>query len=333
MKSLDDMYTSTHGSTHETFADLIFCALIVLVLFIMALAIEVSQRVRAELNEIEPIEVVQEEELVTMTKEEVEALSQKLQAQQELLEELQQQLHERDNELAQQEQKVADQMAAISGEQRFTGAREPAAIHLAYDYKEDRYYFVPSKDVDHADRRKSGETAWEYMNRKARELTAVAALAKTQRGFTQNETQAIFTAFSKYRQIIPTADDYEVKISKLNVYYHITLCSYIAGDEDTSALERSLIELKIHQAASVAGPDSESMYPKCMLEVLPGEKRLRLNGIEMSTRDMKTVLLSLAGRGAMLDLEGFTGKAPEWLKEELLTPTGYISKIPKLPGQ
>ena len=49
MKSLSDQYTSTHGESSDTFADLMFCALVVLVLFVLALAIEISQRVRAEL--------------------------------------------------------------------------------------------------------------------------------------------------------------------------------------------------------------------------------------------------------------------------------------------
>lgn len=48
MKSLNNRYTAVYSNTHETFADIVFCALVVLVLFVMALAIEVSQRVRAK---------------------------------------------------------------------------------------------------------------------------------------------------------------------------------------------------------------------------------------------------------------------------------------------
>lgn len=48
---------------------------------------------------------------------------------------------------------------------------------------------------------------------------------------------------------------------------------------------------------------------------------------------VRDILLSLSGRGAMLDLEGYDGRPPEWLVEEVLTPTGYVGKTPKLPAE
>ena len=54
--------------------------------------------------------------------------------------------------------------------------------------------------------------------------------------------------------------------------------------------------------------------------------------IFLSAKDFKDVLLAIGGRGVMLDFTGYTGKAPDWLVENVLTPTGYIGKTPKVPS-
>lgn len=332
MKSLNDQYKSSHGSTHETFADLVFCALIVLVLFVLALAIEVSQRVRAELAPTEPVEVVKEVELKTLTKEEIATLSEKLQKQEVEMKELQQRLQQRNIQIAEQSKTVKNKLAAMNGEQRYTGARQPAAINLAYDYRKERFYFIPSKEVNHADRRLSGESALEYAGRKTEELVAIALKARKQRGYSVDETKRIFQAFTKYQQVIPVGDSYRVEKSRVNIYYHTTLCGYIAGDTKISDAIKNLIQLKLLDIEQTERPDGESMYPQCTLSVDLASRNLKLNGLVFSLKEMKDVLLSFDGRGTMIDLEGLNGPAPEWLKEKLLNPTGYISKTPKVPN-
>ena len=263
MKSLNEQYKSAHGGTHETFADLVFCALIVLVLFVLALAIEVSQRVRAELASTEPVQVVEEEELETLSKEEVAALSEKLQKQEAEMKQLQQRLQQRNQQIAEQAKTVNNKLAAMNGEQRFTGARQPAAINLAYDYRTEKFYFIPSKEVNHADRMSSGETRLEFAGRKTEELVAIALQARKQRGYSTAETKKIFQAFTKYQEVIPVGDTYRVEKSSASIYYHTTLCGYIAGDTQVSDTLERLIQLKLLDIEGVERPDGDSMYPTC----------------------------------------------------------------------
>ncbi|TWU25076.1 hypothetical protein Pla52o_13730 [Novipirellula galeiformis] len=342
MKSLNDRYSESHGNTHETFADLVFCALVVLVLFVMMLAIEVSQRVRADLakiEEVKPVEVVKVDEVEFLSAEEVAELSERLQKQQTEMKQQrenmlrqQQEIVELRRQITEQESTVKKQMAAMQGEQRFTGLTQPASIGIAYDYGAEKYYFIPSKDVDHADTRVSGESTVEYIKRKTEELVQIAFRARKQRGYTTREMIQIFSAFSQYQEIEPTDSGYDVQTSKLGISYHVMLCGFIAGDTEVSDATEKLIIERILQIYDNGGPESDSMYPRCQIIVDPSTQTVKLNDIELSPRDLRDVLLAFSGRGAMLDFEGYDGPVPQWLNEEVLTPTGYIGKTPKLPG-
>ena len=86
----------------------------------------------------------------------------------------------------------------------------------------------------------------------------------------------------------------------------------------------------MQQLESCNGPVSDSLYPKFTLNVNLSNRHINLNGIDLSVAEMKAILLSFDGR-AMIHLEGLEGTPPSWLTERLLTPTGYISKTPKMP--
>ena len=326
MKSLSDNYTATHSNTHETFADLVFCALVVLILFVLALTIEVSQRVRAELATVEPVEEISHDELVSMTPEELSELTLELKNQQSEIANLKSALQK--NSL-----KVDQQLAAMAGEQRFTGARAPAALNIAYDYKKRLFYFVPSKDVEEADRRNSGEAAFEYIARKQRILVDVALQARKQRGFTLTEARNIYAAISRYQMVVPTLSSYRLEQEDLGLYYHVTLCEYIAGDTERSTVSEKLVVDAILRMHEKKGPRSDEMYPRCRVLVDEASRTVSLGGVKMHPSEFKNILLSVSGRGLMLDLEGFTGKAPSWFYEKVLAPAGYISKTPRLPGR
>ncbi len=334
MKSLNDGYVANHGNSSETFADLMFCALVVLVLFVLALAIEVSERVRAELQAEEPapVEVVEEVELVEMTKEEVAELSRSLQEQASEINALREKLAESINEISQQEKAIASKVAALAGEQRFTGAREPASLNMAYDYSEDRYLFIPARASNHADRRLSGESNVTYASRKTKELVAIALQARMQRQFTLDEATAIYEAFSQYQEVEPTEDSYRIISSDVGITYHVTLCGYIAGDTDISDAASQLVVAKLLQVYQSKGLSRDEMYPMVTLNVDEQSRTIDINGVELTASDLKEILLSIEGRGAMLDLEGLSGSPPKWLAEGALTPAGYISKIPKAPS-
>lgn len=333
MKSLNDNYASGAGSSHETFSDLMFCALIVLVLFILALAIEVSTRVKASIPDtVVEVKKVEEVELSTMTKEEVAELSEKLQKQKVKMDEMRQQLKKSVGKMASQRAKVSNQLAAMQGEQRFTGAREPASLSMAYDYNKNTFHFLSGRESNHAEMRNSGESLSEHRLRQMEEHVAIALKARKQRGYSMEEASAIYQAFSTYKEVEPSLHSYDIIDSVVGINYTATLSAYIAGETDLSASKKSLVVTKLLEVYDVKGEKSDEMYPRIVFEVDEEKRKITINGVLLSPRDTKEILLSITGRGAMIDLEGLSGTPPRWLTEEVLIPAGYISKTPKLPG-
>lgn len=332
MKSLNDNYASGASSSHETFSDLMFCALIVLVLFIMALAIEVSTRVKASItNKVVEVDKVEEVDLVTMTKEEVAELSEKLQKQKVEMDEMRQQLKKSAGQMATQRAKVSNQMAAMQGEQRFTGAREQASLSMAYDYSKRTFHFLSGRETNHANKQKTGESSSQYRLRQTEEQVAIALKSRKQRGYSMAEASAIYQAFSTYKEVVPSLHSYDIIDSVVGINYAPSLSGYIAGDTELSGRKESLVVDKLLEVYKVKGEKSDEMYPRIVLEVDEEKRKISINGVELSPRDTKEILLSITGRGAMIDLEGLSGKPPRWLTEDVLIPAGYISKTPKLP--
>lgn len=322
MRSLADNYQESHSNTHETIADLTFCALVVLVLFILGLVVEVSQRVKSDSAASKPVEVIKEAQVAQMSPEEIAELSLKMRQQQEAIRELEARLKANSKQ-------VENSMAALAGEQRFTGAREPAAISVCYNYKSNLYYFVPSRLLEHADRRQSGESMVDFAGRKTSELVKMALNARKSRGFTLDEASKIYHAFTKYDQVVEKTDGYKVEVSEIEVYYHVLLSQYIAGD--TSGDHRVEVESAIFQFSRNAGDYREGLYPQCDCRINMAAKEILLNGVTLSPTDFREILLSVSGRGILLDFEGYSGKPPTWLYDEVLMPSGYVSKTPKLP--
>ena len=329
MKSLNDRYTESHHNTHETFADLIFCALVVLVLFVMMLAIEVSQRVRA--SQIKIVEVEAPEDIKSLSVEEVADLSRRLQKQQAQLEAQSRQMEEMRRQTATQASAIQNKLAALSGEQRFTGATEPSSILVAYDYKQDRFVFIRRKEFDHATTRTTSESDLEYSIRQTRELVDLALASRKQRFFTAAEANRLYAAFTKYQQINPTDDGYTLSTERINVNYSTGLSGYIAGDKSISRSAQAAVELAVATNLEMTNGDSDAMYPSAKVKVLVADRMIEINGVTLSPKEFKDLLLSFGGRGAMLDFEGYDGPAPKWLVDDVLTPTGYIGKTPKLP--
>ncbi|WP_164104418.1 hypothetical protein [Candidatus Laterigemmans baculatus] len=339
MKSLSDHYSSTHSSAHETFADLVFCALVVLVLFVVTLAVEVSQRVRASTVTIAEVPGVTVPETVdTLSPEEVQKLAEQLQKQQaemaayrQRLESQNQQIQQMRSRLAEQESAVSSKLAALQGEQRFTGATEPAGLQVAFDYDRDRFVFVRQKEFRHATTRQSGESDLAYLVRLKSELADLAMHCRQQRFYTASEINRLYEAFSRYKQINPTTGSYTVTDERIGVTYSVTLSGFIAGDVDVPKYAEAEIERAVNNNLNEAGPVTESMYPAVTVRIDGDARTATINGVTLSATDFRDLLLAIGGRGAMLDFEGYTGAAPDWLVENVLTPTGYIGKTPKLP--
>jgi len=338
LKSLSERYSETHGNTHETFADLMFCALVLLVLFVMALAIEVSQRVRAEVAEVAEVTQVEKvEDIETLSPEEVTELSARLQTQQAELEVQRKKMLQQQGELralrsrlAEQRATVQNRIAALRGEQRFTGATEPAKLLACYDYKDDRVVFVRQKEFTHATTRLSDEDTLTFYVRLRAELAELAVQSRRQRHYTVSEARKLYSAFTTYKQVNPTDSSYSVSNEKIDVVYSTLLSGYIAGDQEVSASAEWEIEKTLIETLSDPGAESDKMYPSATVTVLPGKRRLRINGVVLSPKDFKDLLLAMGGRGVMLDFEGYDGPAPDWLVEQVLKPTGYVGKTPKL---
>lgn len=338
MKSLSDHYTSSQSNTHETFADLIFCAFVVLLLFVLTLSIEVSQRVRSKvIAEVKPVETV--ENIEYMTPEQVSKLSERLQKQQAEMAaqrarmiEQQAAIEDLQSRIRSQSASVQNKLAAMSGEQRFTGATEPASVLVAYEYDQDKFIFVRRKEFNHATTRVTGESDVGYALRSLQESVAIALKSRQQRYYSADEANRIYSAFSQYWQINPTDEQYTVATEKLGVTYAVRLSAFIAGDEDVSDVAQAEIEEAIANNLNDPGIESDAMYPSTTIEVLPNLQRVSINGVVLTSKDFKDVLLAFGGRGVMLDFIGYDGPAPEWLVEEVLTPTGYVGKTPKVPS-
>jgi len=340
MKSLNETYASSHGNTHETFADLVFCALVVLVLFVVTLAVEVSQRVRASLISTEVVPVVEVvEQIETLTPEEVKELSERLQKQQSEMEaqrrrmaNQEQQLQTLRSQVSSQENALVMKLAALAGEQRFTGATEPATLQMAYEYKKDRFIFVRRKEFNNAMTKKSGESDLAFIVRRKSELVDLALLCRTQRYFTVEETKRLYAGFSLYQQINPTENSYAISNEQIGITYGTSFSGYIAGDANLPSYAETEIENAINGIFEYIGSESDGMYPSVLVHVNGNDQSVVINGVTLSAKDFKDVLLAIGGRGVMLDFTGYTGKAPDWLVENVLTPTGYIGKTPKVPS-
>lgn len=316
MKSLNDRYVESHSNAHETFADLIFCALVVLVLFVMMLAVEVRQRVRKRMQAVPQIAEVKD--VAQLSAEEIAELSKKLEQQ--------------EMELNVLRDKVMKQSAALNGEQRFTGAREPAIFCIAYDYLAARFYFVAAKDLEHADRAHSGESTLEFVIRKRTELQLMATRARlSQRGYSKEEATRLYGAFSKYRQINPDDDGYSISEERVGISYHTQLCAMVAGDDSISDREEAMVVNEIREVCDHHGPIRDDMYPVVQVTVDEKNETVEVNGVVLQPVEFRDILLSLGGRGAMIDLLELNGAAPEWLREKVLVPAGYVGNVPKLP--
>ncbi len=77
------------------------------------------------------------------------------------------------------------------------------------------------------------------------------------------------------------------------------------------------------------GPERDDMYPSCRLQIDELRQQISIGGVSMSARDLRDILLSISGRGLLLDMEGYQGSVPKWLYEGALVPAGYVSKTPK----
>ena len=60
---------------------------------------------------------------------------------------------------------------------------------------------------------------------------------------------------------------------------------------------------------------------------------IEINSVVLKPQDFLGILMSVSGRGLLLDFEGYTGTVPKWLYDEVLMPAGYFSKMPKLPSK
>jgi len=340
MKALSNNYVSSNSTTYETFGDLVFCALVVLTLFVVTLAVEVSQRVRSHLvmpDVVSAVEVAGQVE--TLSPEEVKILSERLQkqrfemgSQHRRLAAQEQTLKDLHSRVFSQEKVLKEKIAALAGEQRFTGATEPARLQLAYNYKAGRFVFVRRKEFVNATTRNTGESDLAYSLRQKTELARLAVLSRTQRHFTHEEANAIYSGFSLYKEISPTDRSYSVASARLGINYSAGLSGHIAGDAELPRNAVDMIESVMNLNFNETGADSDAMYPSVLVQVRSNDQTVIINNVVLSAKDFKDLLLAVSGRGVMLDFSGYTGAAPEWLIEQVLTPTGYVGKTPKLPS-
>lgn len=331
MKSFSDRYSDSHHGTHETFADLVFCVMIVLVLFVMMLALEVSQRIRAErVTDVDVLEVESADNIQELTPEEVADLSERLQKQQVELKQQQQHIEQLQLQVAAQSSQVQNKIAALNGEQRFTGATEPASLQMAYNYRKHRFYFVRSKEFHEATTRKSRESDLAFLIRLRKELSLLAQMCERQRNYTLDEAKRIFAAFTEYQQINPNESGYTVSSETITVNYSVLFSAVLSGDDQTPDYAEDVIVGEVLKVYEQPLDDSDAMYPSARITVAAHQKRIIINGVSLSPKEFKDLLLAFGGRGVMLDFEGYDGSAPDWLIEEVLTPTGYIGKTPKI---
>jgi len=124
---------------------------------------------------------------------------------------------------------------------------------------------------------------------------------------------------------------YTISNERLGVKFGTTLSGYIAGDASVTEYASEEIATAVNSNLNRTGKESDSMYPSVFVEIGDADHRATINGVRLSLKDVKDLLLAIGGRGVMLDFTGYSGAAPQWLIEQILTPTGYTGKTPKLP--
>jgi hypothetical protein len=329
MKSLSDNYISSHGNSHETFTDLVFCTLVVLVLFVLALAVEVSHKHRY-LSE----GALAAEEIDAMTNDEIASLMQELGEQKVRIKEAQASLESSEAKLAEQKAFYDRQMAQLAGQHRFTGSREPATMHLAYDHRFDRFYFLPALKVTNALRSNSEESSWEFDKRKQAEFRTIANAAKSQRSYTLDEARDIYSSFSQYQIVTGVDDSFVSETEQIAITYVLALCSAISGDGQLPPEAAARIQQRMRQVVTRPGKPCDTLYPVCSLSVASNavsKHAIKLSDTELRPVDARTILLALEGRPAIIQVEGLEGPTPNWLVNRVLNPTGHILKSPWLP--
>lgn len=115
--------------------------------------------------------------------------------------------------------------------------------------------------------------------------------------------------------------------------YGTLLSGFISGDTSVPNYAAEEIEDAVNSLYSRTGDEFDAMYPSTLVDVDDANQRVTINGVRLSAKDFKDLLLAIGGRGVMLDFTGYSGAAPQWLLEQVLTPTGYTGKTPKLPSE
>ena len=328
MKSLSDNYNSAHGNSHETFTDLVFCTLVVLVLFVLALAIEVGHKHRY-LTE----GALAAEEIHAMSEEEIATLMQELGEKKVEIEETQSELKKTQSELAKKQALYDKKIKQLRGQHRYTGSRQPATMHLAYDYRFDRFYFLPATEVTLSLRSRADESTWDFGQRKRNELRRIAGKAKTHRSYTLAEIQDIFSAFSRYHVVKQAGESFNDETEQIAITYVFEICAAISGDEQLPSAAMTKIQERMRQVVSRPGPGLETMFPVCRATVIDEVESvgLRMSQTVVDPDEARSILLSLEGRPAVLELQGCEGHVPTWLVEKILQPTGHVLRTPWLP--
>ena len=344
MKSLRYTYESNTATSSDTFADLMFCALIVLVLFVLSLSVEVSQRVRGSSNP----QIAQQ---FSATIDKLNKLNIDLMEESKQLRGAYESLHRDYDDLAATNTLLADKAEAIARDalvqaqnaevqnrdlkkmqlsktasQRVYGSRAIAYIAVAYDHDHDRFYFVSTSRVEELMVGDLNLSAFEKLLLDQQRIDSLVESLKQQRGYSLQEFSKIFLTFSNYLAVMM---DSTIAEQSIGVQFASTLEEEITSSTITHEQRKAHLE-SINKLLKSRRLTGEGMLPRALLRFDNQRRVVSLGDVMMTASEAVDVFRSVGGRGAEIVFDDNI-EIPDWIKDEVLIPSGYIDglSIPK----
>jgi hypothetical protein len=175
----------------------------------------------------------------------------------------------------------------------------------------------------------SGESDSAYYKRAMSELRNLKAITIKQRSYSRDEVIQILSSLTKYKSVNAVGESYDISDEETGITYVAMLSALVAGDDELTSTINVLVERGINMLDRECEP-SDAMRPTVNVFVDDRARAVNIGTLRLTAIEFRNILLAFGGRGIMLDFEGYDGPAPRWLTQEVLNPTGYISKTPKI---
>lgn len=319
---------------YETFSDLLFCTLVLFIMLFLMLAAAMEKRVEAVIEATEdPQKLI----------EQVQAERDRAQKLQTELDSLMATIGD-DPDVEKLKESLAKQAADVEGlknelkqlvgSNRFTGRSGLTFVNFATDHSgtERRHWFLPQPLSEKMSVSIHKETAAEAAARKKLCRLEFAALVRASEGFTDKQVSSIVANGSTLYQV---SDEKPVRMH-LQTSGQFSVFATGVVDLDGEITAKGALIYKITDEA-FDGLNEDNAFTAPLTEItgtipslifFPHEDRtLTIGGVNVNIFDARGIILAIGGRGAAVE---FRPSTPDWVVDEILKPTGYVNRVPKM---